>query len=134
MPQLIRPVVYDQFDNSARTTELGVGRELLVKQYTPQNVAKALAALTADPETMRHCREVSKHFKGHGGIASAADTIEKPCLPPKLKNLSALQAGDQDSLRLSPALARHLSKTAKSVSGCTGLATKSFMPAAKQRS
>lgn len=80
MPQLIHPVASDQFDSAVRTTELGVGRELLVKQYTPQNVAKALAALTADPKIMRHCREVSKHFEGHGGIASAADAIEKTLL------------------------------------------------------
>jgi len=49
VPQLIRPVAYDQFDNSAQTTQLGIARELLVKQYTLHKVAEALTVLSSDP-------------------------------------------------------------------------------------
>lgn len=80
IPQLIRPVAYDQFDNSARAMELGVGRELLAKQYKTQNVAKVLAILTGDPAIKRRCEEVSKHFGKNDGIAMAADSIEKTLL------------------------------------------------------
>lgn len=80
VPQLIRPVAYDQFDNSARTIELGVGRELLVKEYTPRNVAKALVTLTGDPDTRRRCSELAQHFGKNDGIAIAADAIEKTTL------------------------------------------------------
>lgn len=76
VPQLIRPVAYDQFDNSVRTTELGVGRELLVKQYTPRNVAKALDTLTGDPAIRRRCREVAQRFGENRGIGMAVDAIE----------------------------------------------------------
>lgn len=76
VPQLIRPVAYDQFDNSARTTELGVGRELLVKQYTPRQVTKALTALTGDPAIRRRCQEVAQHFGENSSIKIAADAIE----------------------------------------------------------
>ncbi|MBN3787940.1 nucleotide disphospho-sugar-binding domain-containing protein [Burkholderia sp. Ac-20353] len=79
VPQLIRPVGYDQFDNSARTTELGVGRELLVKHYTPQNVAKALVTLTSDPLVRQRCREISRRFEKQDGMTIAAESIEN-CL------------------------------------------------------
>lgn len=77
VPQLIRPVAYDQFDNSARTTELGVGRELLVKQYTPRQVAETLATLTGDPAIRQRCREVAQRFGENHGIGMAVDAIEK---------------------------------------------------------
>lgn len=77
VPQLIRPVAYDQFDNSARTLELGVGRELLAKQYKTRDVAKMLATLTSDPTLKQRCREISKRFGKSDSIAIAADAIEK---------------------------------------------------------
>ncbi|HTN65361.1 MAG TPA: nucleotide disphospho-sugar-binding domain-containing protein [Burkholderiaceae bacterium] len=83
IPQLIRPVAYDQFDNSARAMELGVGRELLAKQYKTQNVAKVLTILTGDPAIKRRCEEVSKRFGKNDGIATAADSIEKTLLHSK---------------------------------------------------
>lgn len=79
VPQLIRPVAYDQFDNSARTTELGVGRELLAKQYTPHTIAKTLTALTRDPAIRRRYQEVAQCFGENSGIAFAADAIERTC-------------------------------------------------------
>ena len=80
VPQLIRPVAYDQFDNSARTTALGVGRELLVKQYTPRQVAQALAELTSDPAIRRRCREVAQRFGENNSTGIVADTIEMAVL------------------------------------------------------
>lgn len=77
VPQLIRPVAYDQFDNAARTLALGVGRELLVKEYTAQNVAKALVELTGDPTLSRRSKELVRHFGKSDGIALAADAIER---------------------------------------------------------
>lgn len=83
IPQLIRPVAYDQFDNSARTVALGVGRELLVRQYKTQEVAKILSTLTGDPAIKRRCGEVAKHFGKNDGIVMAADSIEKALLQKK---------------------------------------------------
>lgn len=80
IPQLIRPVAYDQFDNSARVMELGVGSELLAKQYKTQNVAKVLANLTGDQVLKQRCKEVSTLFGNHDGIAMAANVIEKKLL------------------------------------------------------
>lgn len=85
VPQLIRPVAYDQFDNSARTTELGVGRELLVKQYSPHQVAKALTTLTGDPAIRRRCREVAQRFEQPDSIGIATDAIEAFLLQKKCK-------------------------------------------------
>lgn len=85
VPQLIRPVAYDQFDNSARTTELGVGRELLVKQYSPHQVAKALTTLTGDPAIRRRCQEVAQRFEQPDSIDIATDAIEAFLLQKKCK-------------------------------------------------
>lgn len=84
VPQLIRPVAYDQFDNSARTVELGVGRELLVKQYTLRDIAKVLSTLTDDPAIKQRCKEVAQRFGENNGIKIAADAIEISLLRRKM--------------------------------------------------
>ncbi|MDD3484410.1 glycosyltransferase [Azovibrio restrictus] len=84
VPQLIRPVAYDQFHNSARTVELGVGRELLVKQYTLRDVAKVLSTLTDDPAIKQRCKEVAQRFGENNGIKIAADAIEISLLRRKM--------------------------------------------------
>ena len=63
--------------------ELGVGQELLAKQYKTQNVARVLKTLTDDPAIKGRCREVSKRFGKNNGIAMAADSIEKTLLQRK---------------------------------------------------
>lgn len=76
VPQLIRPVAYDQFDNSARAAKLGVARELLVKDYRVARVADALRALVGDTDVRERCRQVSRRFDGEDAIAAAAAAIE----------------------------------------------------------
>jgi UDP:flavonoid glycosyltransferase YjiC (YdhE family) len=62
VPQLIRPVAYDQFDNSAHATRLGVARELLVKQYTVQATAQALTEMLNDHTLRQRCKQVAARF------------------------------------------------------------------------
>lgn len=76
VPQLIRPVAYDQFDNSARAVNLGVGKEILVKAYTVAHVANTLRMLVGDGEMRDRCRQVSLYFDGRFSAADAAEAIE----------------------------------------------------------
>ena len=76
VPQLIRPVAYDQFDNSARAVALGVGLELQDRQYRTPAVAGALKSLAGNPAVRRRCAEVAQRFTGHDGVAQAAEAIE----------------------------------------------------------
>jgi rhamnosyltransferase subunit B len=75
VPQLIRPVAYDQFDNSIRAVRLGVARELLPNRYTAQGVAGALGELTTDATLRQRCRLVATRLTDCNSIAVACGSI-----------------------------------------------------------
>jgi UDP:flavonoid glycosyltransferase YjiC (YdhE family) len=76
VPQLVRPVSYDQFDNSARVLKLGVARELLVRQYTAPAVAQALTEILDDHDLHKRCRQVAQRFEdGIDPVEGAYDAI-----------------------------------------------------------
>jgi rhamnosyltransferase subunit B len=79
VPQLIRPVAYDQFDNSARAARLGVARELPAKQYSARPVAEGLSRFMSDSHVRERCRQVASHFANGDGIKAACDTILARC-------------------------------------------------------
>lgn len=75
VPQLIRPVAYDQFDNSIRAVRLGVAQEVLPKQYAGQAVAKALETLTSDGALRQRCQQIATRLVHCNSIAVACDSI-----------------------------------------------------------
>lgn len=75
VPQLIRPVAYDQFDNSSRAVRLGVASEILPNRYSGKAVAATLKQIVADTSLRQRCREVSMRFANRNPIVSAADLI-----------------------------------------------------------
>ena len=79
VPQLIRPVAYDQFDNSIRTVRLGVARELLPKRYSARAVADALTYLMSDVQVQRRCRETALRFADGDSVQIACDAIMARC-------------------------------------------------------
>jgi UDP:flavonoid glycosyltransferase YjiC (YdhE family) len=79
VPQLIRPIAYDQFDNSARAVQLGVARELLPEQYSARSVADALASLMSDDRVRKQCREIASAFTDNNAIQIACDAIMSRC-------------------------------------------------------
>jgi UDP:flavonoid glycosyltransferase YjiC (YdhE family) len=80
VPQLIRPVAYDQFDNSARAVELGVARELLPKQYSARSVADVLSYLTSDVHVRERCKEITTSFVHGRAVQKACDVITSHCV------------------------------------------------------
>lgn len=75
VPQLIRPMAFDQFDNARRAEGLGVARAIPSSDYTPAKVAKALIGVGA-PDTMEACCEVARRMEGGSALADAAAVVE----------------------------------------------------------
>lgn len=75
VPQLIRPMAFDQFDNALRVVNLGVARELLPRDYQPQAVEQALAELIDDGEVRKQCQKYADLLSGVQGCSLTCDTI-----------------------------------------------------------
>lgn len=78
VPQLLRPMGFDQFDNACRAVTLGVGRQLLPRQYRPAAVARALRQLCADDGLRARCATWSRKLADNDpgrGMAAAADAV-----------------------------------------------------------
>lgn len=76
VPQLVRPMGFDQFDNAQRVLTLGVGRQLLPRHYTPAAVTKALNELTTAPSIQARCAELANtRAREKPGTAVAAEAL-----------------------------------------------------------
>lgn len=76
VPQLVRPMGYDQFDNAHHVQQLGVGRRLLVGAYRAPAVANALDALAHDSALKARCTQMAARCRADGdAIARACDAV-----------------------------------------------------------
>lgn len=76
IPQLVRPMAFDQFDNGQRAAALGVARMLPVRDYRPDRVAKALTELTSSG-FVSACREIASRFDDDDALDRAAGAVEE---------------------------------------------------------
>ena len=77
LPQIVRPMSYDQFDNSRRVVRLGVGAELSVKQFNGARVAHELTRLLDSPEVASRCRDLAARCDGPAALAAACRALEE---------------------------------------------------------
>jgi UDP:flavonoid glycosyltransferase YjiC (YdhE family) len=77
IPQLVAPCCYDQFDNAAHLSNLGVGVTIPRGQYDSATVASALGKLLADPMVRERCREARSKFGSEDALAPAVDALEQ---------------------------------------------------------
>lgn len=76
VPQLVRPMAYDQFDNAHQLQRLGVAERLLPADYAPATVARALQRLTTDGALRARCAEAAALCRADGdAIAAACDAV-----------------------------------------------------------
>lgn len=76
VPQLVRPMGFDQFDNARRVLALGVGQQLMPRRYRPDTVVRALDALRSDTSVRTRCAEVAKTLQAERpGTQVAADAL-----------------------------------------------------------
>lgn len=76
VPQLVRPMGFDQYDNALRAVQLGVAKRLLPRRYRPRAVAKALDGLVGDASVRARCTEVVRRMADEpSGVANACDAL-----------------------------------------------------------
>ena len=75
VPQLILPICFDQSDNGARVSRLGVGDWLNTRRQSPQRVAQSLTALLR-PEVRQRCLEFKSRLDDTDQLEQTAGTIE----------------------------------------------------------
>jgi len=76
VPQLIRPMAFDQFDNARCLIRLGVARELFVSRYKSRAIARDLERLISDPTIAAACSRVQTRLHGHDAVSSTCDLLE----------------------------------------------------------
>jgi UDP:flavonoid glycosyltransferase YjiC (YdhE family) len=76
VPQLIRPMAYDQHDNAARLRRLGVGDGLAPDRYRAEAVAERLQKLLDSPGVAERCEEIAGRLARARPLADAAQLIE----------------------------------------------------------
>ena len=77
VPQLVRPMAFDQHDNAARLTTLGVADSLQVRDFTTQRVAKMIMRLLDAGEVKAACiRLAARASVERAGEAAMADAVE----------------------------------------------------------
>jgi rhamnosyltransferase subunit B len=81
VPQVVRPMSYDQFDNSRRVVRLGVGKEISVRRFTGGRVADVVAALLACPTVAARCRDLAARCNGPAALAAACEALEELAKP-----------------------------------------------------
>jgi UDP:flavonoid glycosyltransferase YjiC (YdhE family) len=74
IPQLIKPVFFDQHDNAARIESLGVGQR--VAAYREADLAGRLTELLASPPVRDNCAAVKARFAGSNPLAQVCDLVE----------------------------------------------------------
>jgi rhamnosyltransferase subunit B len=62
IPQLITPFAWDQFDNGARISSLGVGMVLPAKRLHPRKLTRTLQALITSDAIRARCAQLATHF------------------------------------------------------------------------
>jgi rhamnosyltransferase subunit B len=75
VPQLIRPLSFDQIDNGVRIRRLGIGNWIKPGSAHDANMARALSQL-GSAEVAARCREVASQCREVNGLDAAADLIE----------------------------------------------------------
>jgi rhamnosyltransferase subunit B len=76
VPQLVRPMGFDQFDNALRLVKLGVARRLLPRRYRAKVVARTLDALIGDAGVRANCHEVARRMAHEpSGVAATCDAL-----------------------------------------------------------
>jgi UDP:flavonoid glycosyltransferase YjiC (YdhE family) len=75
IPQLVRPLAYDQFDNARRLSRIGVGRTLSPARYRGPAAAAALEELLASGQVRAASAEARRKLEGYDAVSATTDLI-----------------------------------------------------------
>lgn len=74
-PMLVVPFGYDQPDNAARVTRLGIARSLPIGRYTASCAADLLGILLGQPSYRRRAAEIGRKIAAETGTKTACDAL-----------------------------------------------------------
>lgn len=77
IPQIIRPMAYDQPDNAARVERFGAGKTIHPKEYTAPRLQSALTALLSSDSVSETCRRYSERVASDKALSIVCDEIER---------------------------------------------------------
>jgi UDP:flavonoid glycosyltransferase YjiC (YdhE family) len=77
VPHLVRPMAFDQFDNSRRLVRLGVAEEISVKTFRGPAIAAALERLLSSPVVASNGRALAARCNGPASLAAACVALEE---------------------------------------------------------
>lgn len=77
VPQIVRPMSYDQFDNSRRLVRLGVAKEISIRHFSGQRLAEDLPMLLNSQTVAAQCRELASRCNGPAALAAACESLEQ---------------------------------------------------------
>lgn len=77
IPQLVRPLAYDQFDNAHRLSRMGVARTLSPARYRAPAVAEALEELIRSGATREAAASIKKRVVGYDAVSATSELILK---------------------------------------------------------
>jgi UDP:flavonoid glycosyltransferase YjiC (YdhE family) len=77
VPQVIMPMGFDQPDNAARASRLGVAEVIPQARFTASNVAGALDRLLSSERVLSRCRQWRDAVAHVSGVSTACDLIEQ---------------------------------------------------------
>jgi len=76
-PQLVAPIVGDQFDNAQHVRALGVGVSVPMKEYEEKIVTRELTQLLGATTVRESCNELASRFARQHSLEKACEMIEK---------------------------------------------------------
>jgi len=76
VPQLIRPMAYDQYDNAWRLKRLGVGEWVIAEDWQVPTVTAKIQAITTSGEVRERCQAIASKFKGVNPLLETCKLIE----------------------------------------------------------
>ena len=76
-PMLVMPFAHDQFDNAARVTRLGVGRQIARETYTADSAARELDALFKHPRSSETATAIGAKIRAERGVELTCEAIER---------------------------------------------------------
>jgi UDP:flavonoid glycosyltransferase YjiC (YdhE family) len=77
LPQVIMPMAHDQPDNAARLIRLGVGAQILPRQFNADTLAGALQRLLEDDAVRCRAKELAQKIDRDAGLRRLGDVVEK---------------------------------------------------------
>ena len=75
-PMIVMPYSHDQPDNARRMRRLKVARVIQRKAYTPNRVARTVAAMLATPSYAERAAAVAQQLAQEDGVGAACDELE----------------------------------------------------------